>query len=146
MTDQTPTAYTIVPWVRRGLASLINVAPDTNYATLPVTLRVNATPVNGPNVQLIGPGQITALDSRSVVRTDPSNGASAFEPNYFPMVELAVPDLPWTFTPSPVVNGRLQHWICLAVVGDTDGIAVESARSGISLLRFSAPADPASEL
>jgi hypothetical protein len=132
--------------VRRGLASLINVAPDTNYATLPVTLRVNATPVNGPNVQLIGPGQITALDSRSVVRTDPSNGASAFEPNYFPMVELAVPDLPWTFTPSPVVNGRLQPWICLIAVPVAEGIEIDAARSGISVLRFSAPADPASEL
>lgn len=146
MPDQTPTTYTIVPWVRRGLASLINAAPATNYATLPVTLRVNSTPVNGPNVRLIGPGQITALDSRAVVRTDPSNGASAFEPNYLAMVELAVPDLPWMFTPSPVVNGRLQPWICLVVLPETDGIEVESARSGVSVLRFSTPADPASEL
>jgi hypothetical protein len=146
MPDQTSTAYTIVPWVRRGLASLINASPATNYATLPVTLRLNNTPVNGPDVRLIGPGQITALDSRAVVRTDPANGASAFEPNYLPMVELAVPDLPWMFTPLPAVNGRLQPWICLVVVPETDGIEVDSVLSGISLLRFSAPATPASEL
>jgi hypothetical protein len=146
MPDQTPTAYTIVPWVRRGLASLISGPPTTNYATMPVTLRVNGASVSGPAIRLIGPGQITALDARAVVRTDPRNGATAFEPNYLAMVELAQPDLPWMFSPAPQVNGRVQPWICLVVLPDTDGVVLEPAAGGISILRIQAPLDPKTEL
>jgi hypothetical protein len=146
MSDQTPAAYTIVPWVRRGLASLVTDQPTKNFATLPVTLLVNTIPVSGPAVQLIGPGQITALDPRAVVRTDPRDGAGAFEPNYLPMVELALPDLPWMFTPSPPVSGRLQPWLCLVVVPDKAGISLTTASSGITVLRVDAPLDPKLEL
>jgi len=146
MADQTPAAYTIVPWVRRGLASTITAAPATNYLSLPVSLSVNNAPVSVPAVRLIGPGQITALDTRAVVRTDPRDGSSGFEPNYLAMVELAQPDLPWMFTPAPVVNGRLQPWICLVVVPDSEGIQVNSIAGGISRLRIDAPHDPKTEL
>ena len=146
MPDQTPTAYTIVPWVRRGLASLINAQPATNYASLPVRLSVNGTPVNGPALRLIGPGQITGLDGRAVVRTDPRDGAAAFEPNYLAMVELAEPDLPWMFTPLPQSNGRLQPWICLVVVPDTPGIVLQAVPGGNSILHINAPLDPKTEL
>ena len=146
MSDQTPAAYTIVPWVRRGLAAAITTAPAANYASLPVTLLVNDTAVNAPAVRLIGPGQITALDARAVVRTDPRNGAAGFEPNYMAMVELALPDLPWMFTPVPDVGGRLQPWICLVVVPDTEGIAIQTDASGISRLQIGAPLDPKNEL
>jgi hypothetical protein len=146
MPDQTPASYTIVPWARRGLASLIKTAPATNFASLPVMLNVNGSPVNGPAVRLIGPGQVTALDPRAVVRTDPRNGAMAFEPNYLAMVELAVPDLPWMFTPSPPVNGRVQPWICLIVVPDGEGIVLDSAAGGISRLQINSPLDSKNEL
>ena len=129
----TPVSYSIVPWVRRGLASLITAPPAANHASLPVTLGVNGAPVTAPAVQLIGPGQVTALDARAVVRTDPRDGANAFEPNYLAMVELALPDLPWMFTPSPPVNGRLQPWICLIVVPDIDGIVLDSVAGGIHI-------------
>ncbi|HXO39053.1 MAG TPA: hypothetical protein VN872_10460, partial [Candidatus Acidoferrum sp.] len=146
MPDSTPASYSIVPWVRRGLASLITAQPATNYASLPVTLKVNTTPVNAPAVRLIGPGQITGLDARAVVRTDPRNRAATFEPNYLAMVELALPDLPWMFTPSPPVNGKLQPWICLVVVPDADGIVIDSLPGGVSLLHIKAPFDPKAEL
>lgn len=146
MPDSTPTSYSIVPWVCRGLASLITEQAATNYASLPVTLNVNGAPVNVPAVRLIGPGQITGLDARAVVRTDPRNGASAFEPNYLTMVELALPDLPWMFTPAPPVNGSLQPWICLVVVPDADGIVLDSLPNGAYILRITAPLDPKTEL
>lgn len=146
MPDQTPTTYTIVPWVRRGLASVITAQPATNYASLPVTLSVNQAPISGPAVRLVGPGQITGLDARAVVRTDPRDGASAFEPNYLAMVELAMPDLPWMFTPSPVVNGKLQPWICLIVLPDSDGVSIDSLAGGISRIQIGAPLDPRTEL
>ena len=62
------------------------------------------------------------------------------------MVELAFPDLPWLFTPAPSVSGRLQPWICLIVVPDSDGITLATGADGINLLRIDSPADPKSEL
>ena len=97
-------------------------------------------------MRLIGPGQITALDPRAVVRTDPRDGAAGFEPNYMAMVELAAPDLPWMFTPSPPAGDRLQPWICLVVVPDSEGIDIETDASGISRLRIDGPLDPKNEL
>ena len=146
MPDPQPTSYTIVSWVRRGLASLISAASATNYACLPVTITVNGAPVNGPSVRLIGPGQITGLDPRAVIRTDPRDGAMAFEPNYLATMELAAPDLPWMFSPAPQGNGRVQPWICLIVVPDADGVSLERAGAGLSVLTIKSPLDPAAEL
>lgn len=140
------TQYTIVPWVRRGLASRIKGQATTNFASLPVSLTVNGVPLAGPSVRLIGPGQIAALDPQAIVRTDPRSGAATFEPNYMAMVELAQPDLPWMFTPSEPLNGRLQPWICLIVVPDTDGIELDSSSGGISVLHIKSPLDPKTEL
>lgn len=148
MPDQ-PTAYTIVPWVRRGLASLITAQPAANFASLPITLRVNDSMVSVPPVRLISPGQITGLDARAVIRTDPRDGAQTFEPNYLAMVELALPDLPWMFTPTPPVNGRLQPWICLVVLPDSDAVVVvrkAKDANGITVVSINSPLDPKAEL
>lgn len=102
--------------------------------------------MNVPPIRLIGPGDITALDARAVVRTEPRDGVDAFEPNYMASVELALPDLPWMFTPSAPVNGRLKPWICLIVVPDTVGANITPYAGGIDVLHLDAPLDPANEL
>lgn len=141
-----PSVYSIVSWVRRGLGSLVTGQPTTNYASLPVSLSVNGTAVAAPSVRLMGPGDITGLDARAVIRTDPQDGTDAFEPNYLAMAELALPDLPWMFTPSGAVNGNLQPWICLIVVPDGPGATIQVQASGVSVLRLDAPLDPKTEL
>ena len=139
-------AYSIVSWVRRGMASLVTGQATTNYASLAVSVGINGTEVAAPPVRLQAPGDITGLDPRAVIRTDPRDGADAFEPNYLAMVELALPDLPWTFTPSGDLNGYLQPWICLVVLPDAPGAEIETATGGLSLLRITAPLDPKLEL
>ena len=74
--------------------------------TLRLALDVNGTTVPAPSIRLLGPGDITSMDAAAVIRTDPRDGADAFEPNYLAMVELALPDLPWLFTPAaPTAHG-----------------------------------------
>jgi hypothetical protein len=138
--------YSIVSWVRRGLGSLVSGQPTTNHASLPVSLSVNGTAVNVPAARLLGPGDITGLDARAVIRTDPQDGTDAFEPNYLAIAELALPDLPWMFTPGAASNGRLQPWICLVVVPDGAGASIEAQANGTSVLRLDAPLDPRTEL
>jgi hypothetical protein len=148
MPDPTPTpaVYSIVSWVRRGLASLVTGQPATNYAALPVSVSVNGAAVSAPPVRLLGPGDITGLDGRAVVRTDPRDAAATFEPNYLAIAELALPDLPWMFTPSGSASGRLTPWICLIVVPDAPGATIEAGAGSVSLLRLDAPLDPKAEL
>jgi hypothetical protein len=49
---------------------------------------------------LHSPGDVAGFDANQVIRTDPVPGASNVEPNYFPFIEFARPDLPWMLTPS----------------------------------------------
>src|SRR5262245_30009976 len=138
--------YSLVPWARRGLASLIATTPATNYASLPVSLVVNTATVPAPAVRLLGPGDVTSLDPRAIIRTDPHDGADAFEPNYLSSVDLALPDLPWMLTPDAAVNGRLRPWICLIVVPDTQGVTLQVPSGKAATLRLDSPLDLRSEL
>jgi len=136
MADQTPTAYSLVPWVRRGLASLIAGTATKNHVTLPAAVDVNGATVPGPQIRLLGPGDITSMDAAAVIRTDPRNGTDAFEPNYLAMVELALPDLPWLFTPAAADGDRLRPWICLLVISDGDGVDLEVPANGPAVLHL----------
>jgi hypothetical protein len=146
MPDPTLAAYSIVPWVRRGLSSLIASASATNYASLPVSLVVNGVAVNAPPVRMLGPGDVTSLDPRAVIRTDPQDGADAFESNYLASVELVLPDLPWMLTPAAPANGRLRPWICLIVVPNGPGATLQIQPGGCGTLKLDAPLDPRNEL
>ena len=146
MADPKPAVYSLVSWVRRGLSTLVTGAPATYYAALPMTLAVNGAPVTAPRLRLYGPGDVTSLDPRAVIRTDPRDGADAFEPNYLAAVELALPDLPWLFTPSGQAGNRLRPWICLVVVPDTGGITLDVRQGGPSTLTIRSPLNPGTEL
>lgn len=146
MAGSTPLSYEIVPWVRRGLASLIGGAATQGYASLPVSLSVNGSPISAPPIRLLGPGDVTGIDARAVIRTDPRDASDAFEPNYLATVEFAAPDFPWMFTPSGVANGRVQPWLCLIVIPDGPGATLTAAGALPSVLRIDAPLIPKNEL
>ena len=106
MPDTSPEADLVfLPWVRQGASAALD-APDTLGARQPASIGTMVTlQINGGNdvrvpVQLMGPGQVTGIDPRQVIRTDPARNARNFEPNYFPLVEFDDPSLPWLFTPA----------------------------------------------
>lgn len=114
--------YVFLPWVRQGAAAGIQTA-DTNapdqsgVVSVTVKLRVNDSPELQQQVQLYGPGDVIGIDPQQVVRTEPANNATDFEPNYFPAIEFDRPDFPWLFTPAKAdAQGRLRPWLCLIVV------------------------------
>jgi hypothetical protein len=139
--DPTPIAYSLVPWVRRGLAKLVTGVPTKNYAELPVTVVVNGTAVvpPPPQIRLLGPGDIRSMDRAAIVRTDPRDGADDFEPNYLAMVELALPDLPWMFTPAAPDGVQLRPWICLVVIAEGEGVKIDIPADGPAVLELSKP-------
>jgi hypothetical protein len=134
-------SYTFLPWLRRGVANTITSADgaDTGSvrATTHVDLRLTATPVGGggaivqdvgQDVALYGPGDIVGIDSRAVVRTEPRDWVTNFEPNYLAAIDFCDEDFPWRYTPAapggpdPVggANLRLRPWIMLVVLKETE--------------------------
>ena len=149
MADPTPPdatqAYSLIPWVRRGIGSQITGTPTVNYATIPLSLSVNGSPIaTPPHVRLPGPGDVKSIDARAFVRTDPLDGSDNFEPNYLALVELATPDLPWMMTPSANSGDTLRPWICLIVLPDGPGVTLAQNSSGPAVLTMTL--DPATEL
>ena len=123
MPDPAPAAYRLFSWMRQGLLAGITNATGTGNISapgrlvLPIRLRINDTRDVDVPLHLHGPGDVTGLDAREVIRTEPQHFMTDFEPNYFPLIEFDRPDFPWLFTPTvPDGDRRLLPWICLVVV------------------------------
>jgi hypothetical protein len=122
--------YTFLPWMRRGLANQIKdpAGAGVSRARLDVAVTVgsdapgaSAAPVVKP-IQLVGPGDITGINPRQIIRTEPRAGTSDFEPNYLAAVDLYDEDFPWRYSPFPVDSAahRLTPWIVLLVLKDDE--------------------------
>lgn len=142
-----------LPWVRRGGAAAVSEADSLGagqraVASATVRLEVEGgAPLSVP-LRIMGPGHVTGLDPRQVIRTDPVDGTLTFEPNYLPLIELDEPALPWAFTPAKANSShRLRPWICLVVVAKQPGVRLEPSRRGaLPVLRIGRPARAAEEL
>jgi hypothetical protein len=121
--------WMFVAWARRGVASAITEAdpasgPWLKPATFSPSLLLKkdgaALPESfGPKdpLPLLGPGAVVGLTSKSVLRTDPRDGATNVEDNYLALVEFSRADLPWMFTPATHNDkNRLRPWLVLIVV------------------------------
>lgn len=125
----TPT-YSFLPWLRRGAANTIPQADgDASVqlrATMPLDVTLVGTKLDGtPNQQVVhrdvslyGPGDIVGIDSKAVVKTDPLNWITNFEPNYLPYIDFYDEDFPWRYTPAAadMAKSRLRPWITLVVL------------------------------
>jgi len=53
-------------------------------------------------------GDVTGIDPRHIVRTDPPDGTPNYEPNYLAGIEFDHPDFIWLFTPAAPNGNRLR--------------------------------------
>ncbi|WP_430931792.1 hypothetical protein [Saccharicrinis sp. 156] len=120
--------YTFIPWVREGIANQIGGQSGVR-ATIPVELKISGDGVDGSTVnrpsivkdiQIYGPGDITGLDPRTIIKVDPEPNLSNFEPNYLPYIDFYDEDLPWRYSPVSPSNHRLTPWIMLVVLKDDE--------------------------
>ena len=123
--------YSFLPWLRQGLANQIQSADFDNSvrvrAQVNVQLEIRGDGVSGGTqtappinrqVALFGPGDIVGVETRAIVRTEPRNWITNFEPNYLPAIEFYDEDFPWRYTPAApdLARGRLRPWIMLLVL------------------------------
>lgn len=122
--------YSFLPWLRQGLANQITSA-DLDPAVIlraevQVQLELRGAKVGGGEqvepvsrkIALFGPGDIQGIESRAIIRTEPRNWITNFEPNYLPHIEFYDEDFPWRYTPAApdMAKGRLRPWIMLVVL------------------------------
>ena len=149
----TSSNYVFLPWIRQGAASAITQtdrSPDqTGIVSVTAKLRINQEPDEvQQQVRLYGPGDVTAIDPRQVIRAEPPHLATDFEPNYFPAIEFDRPDFPWLFTPGKADEANsLRPWLSLIVVRKQEGITLsgDSSRS-LPVLEIRPPAQAYREL
>jgi hypothetical protein len=117
--------YTFSAWLRRGIGVHINEA-DTlgagggsvkERASVPVDVLVNTQPVH-KDFALMAPGDVIGINPDAVLRCEPRDWVTDFEPNYLPFVEFYEEDLPWRYTPARAVGDRLRPWLALLVLAE----------------------------
>jgi len=122
--------YTFSAWLRRGIGRDI-IEPDTlgasngtavERAIVPVNVAVNARAVQ-KEFPLMGPGDVLGINPDNVVRTEPHDWVTDFEPNYLAFIEFYEEDLLWRFTPAAALGDRLRPWLALAVLEEANADA-----------------------
>ena len=92
-----------LPWARRGgaldLPEDLRDGHPASHASATAEVRVNGAGPASVSVQLLGPGDVTALAPQQVIRTDPAPGTRTFESNY-------LASWSWTSRPCPGCSPR----------------------------------------
>ena len=131
--SDTLATYSFLPWLRTGIANSITKGDNDPAvklrASIPVRLSGTALktdgseiPVNIPeqNIQLYGPGDIIGIDSKAIVKTEPRNWITNFEPNYLPFIEFYEEDFAWRYTPAKPTGDKLRPWLTLVVLKEDE--------------------------
>lgn len=152
--------YTFLPWLRQGIAAKIRQADPlgpggaAERAAVRIALTVNGQPDFAANeVSLLGPGDVIGIHPQAVVRTEPRNWVTDFEPNYLAAIDFYDEDFPWRYTPalaarvnasgSPVADPqetKLRPWIFLIVLEESE--YVEGRPPGSPLPALTLTGDP----
>jgi hypothetical protein len=119
--------YQFHAWSRRGISANIiehddlgsGAAAVKERAEIPISVTLNTTDVP-KNFSLIGPGDIIGIKDEMIVRTEPLNWITNFEPNYLAFIEFYDEDFAWRYTPASPSGNRLRPWLFLLVVKETE--------------------------
>lgn len=155
--------HSFLPWARRGLASTIveeennAAAPQTGdnderatiIANVHVKVNGNQPPSSGSPIamqfQIIGPGDVIGIHKDAVVKTEPHNWVTNFEPHSFPFIDFYEEDFPWRYTPAkPTANNKkLRPWITLVVLKENEFTRVTKEGAPLNAIQLSAATAPA---
>ena len=72
------------------------------------------------DIEIYGPGDVTGLDPRAIIKTEPLHYITNFEPNYLAYIDFYDEDLPWRYSPVVPTGHRLLPWMMLIVLKETE--------------------------
>ena len=125
--------YSFLPWARQGMGNHLKENDfDSSVilrASVPIKLTLTGknkaddtetTATVEKNIQLYGPGDIAGIEARAVVKVEPRNLITNFEPNFLPYIEFYDEDFPWRYTPAKALGHKLRPWITLVVLKEDE--------------------------
>lgn len=125
--------YSFLPWLRQGIANSISQSDKDAIvklrAAVPIEVNVSGSKPDGSaipaeiieqNIELYGPGDIIGIDSKAIVKTEPRNWITNFEPNCLPYIDFYEEDFPWRYTPAAPNSNRLRPWLTLVVLKEDE--------------------------
>lgn len=115
--------YSFLPYLRQGLANSIEAttgARGSFSVDMSVVGDAKKGAIDTKHVEIYGPGDIVGIDPRTIVKTDPHPWVTNFEPNYLVNIDFYSEDFPWRYTPAPPAGKRLNPWITLVVLEETE--------------------------
>src|SRR5690554_6671756 len=92
-----------LPYLRQGVATVIKTPAIADYtknqinSNFDVHLSINTNPTNiqlvnaTKKIHIYGPGDVTGIDHRQIIRTEPKNVTTNFEVSAIPVIEFARP-------------------------------------------------------
>ncbi|MCY7351390.1 MAG: hypothetical protein LH606_12105 [Cytophagaceae bacterium] len=108
--------YSFLSWARKGLVNSISPVPaGTARASVRLDVLVNGQTVP-QTIQVLGPQDVIGMNADMVVRTEPRNWITDYEPNYLPFIEFYEEDFPWRYSPRTPDGAKLQPWLTLVVL------------------------------
>jgi len=119
--------YQFHSWARRGIASNITSpddlgtgsSTDIERAEVPISVKLNSDAVS-KDFSLIAPGDIIGINRSMIIRTEPLNWITNFEPNYLALAEFYDEDFLWRYTPASAQGEKLRPWIVLLVLKENE--------------------------
>lgn len=136
--------YAFVSFTRQGIINSVpgiadlsagkNISEVKGHVKVSARLTLNTgAEIDKNNIELYGPGDITGIQRKAILRTDPEHYCTNFEPNYLAAIEFYEEDLPWCFSPT-TINGRdntarLTPWLALIVVEEKTELEGENPAS-----------------
>ncbi len=119
--------YQFHSWARKGIAGNIIEGDDlgaggaatVERAEVPVQVSLNGAGL-AKNFALIGPGDITGINHDMIVRVEPLNWITDFEPNYLSFIEFYDEDFAWRYTPAAPQGSKLRPWVFLLVLKEDE--------------------------
>jgi hypothetical protein len=113
--------YSFLSWARKGIANSISATagPSVSRAEIKLNVVLNGENV-AQNIQLYGPQDVVGVNPNMVIRTEPRNWITDFEPNYMSFIEFYEEDFPWRYSPKRPDGTHLQPWMALVVLKDDE--------------------------
>ena len=144
MTTTDSGGFRFVSHQRRGLIALPGVAGSgTVSASAVLSDGSSSTAVT---LGLASVADVLGIDTTLVARRYPRPDATDAETEFFPLVELSAPELPWLLPTPSGPQGPLP-WLCLVAVQVRDGVSITGSGLGrLEVLHIGGAARPSEEL
>lgn len=131
--------YAFLPWMKQGLSVKITEKDTLGLAAstfdertgIDLTAKIiasgNEVDQVSKTVEFLGPGDVVGIDKGMIVKSEPANWITNFEPYHLPFIEFYDEDFPWRFTPAKANdNHQLRPWLMLVVLKESEFARRES--------------------